>query len=234
MPGQTSRTAFTSAWRVRDSPSSFNGGPGNCPAKLRSRSTPRRGRLGFNGGPGNCPAKPKPMVGLRDPPDRASMEGRAIARPNTAGRQHRPDTAAATRASMEGRAIARPNLKAIGTPVASSVTSRFNGGPGNCPAKRRDRDGWPTSHRRASFNGGPGNCPAKRARGASMEGRAIARPPAPSPDTFCSLQWRAGQLPGQTRRQPPNQVNVLPNASMEGRAIARPNRPRPSSRIGRV
>ena len=67
------------------------------------------------------------------PPDSdrpASMEGRAIARPNIilvvvfVGPKS---------ASMEGRAIARPNvtIKAI----KHVFHSRFNGGPGNCPAK---------------------------------------------------------------------------------------------------
>ena len=40
----------------------------------------------------------------------------------------------------------------------------------------------PFSH----FNGGPGNCPAKQ---------HIQRH---RPDTTAVLQWRAGQLPGQT------------------------------------
>ena len=38
----------------------------------------------------------------------------------------------------------------------------------------------------------------------------------------CVLQWRAGQLPGQTRPGPQPALGALP-ASMEGRAIARPN-----------
>ena len=61
-----------------------------------------------------------------------------------------------------------------------------------------------------------------------MEGRAIARPNArvPEPATAAGrhLQWRAGQLPGQTRRLVfPSQRQQMP--SMEGRAIARPNHP---------
>ena len=59
-----------------------------------------------------------------------------------------------------------------------------------------------------------------------MEGRAIARP-----NVYCSwvepavnvtLQWRAGQLPGQTR----DRLGLVEHCgapSMEGRAIARPN-----------
>ena len=83
-----------------------------------------------------------------------------------------------------------------------------------------------------------------------MEGRAIARPNDHGFELRCqiiwALQWRAGQLPGQTglsRRtekekmdlqwragQLPGQtsavdqlVGLLAGPSMEGRAIARPN-----------
>ena len=132
---------------------------------------------------------------------------------------------------MEGRAIARPNrwdqTHRWGRPFG------FNGGPGNCPAKHRDRhhDQPPSLdasmegraiarpnepreprplERLYRFNGGPGNCPAKpdqtgsakKEARASMEGRAIARPnpaaPTWAPPTATLLQWRAGQLPGQT------------------------------------
>ena len=64
-----------------------------------------------------------------------------------------------------------------------------------------------------------------------MEGRAIARPnratrarAAAEFDTL--LQWRAGQLPGQTRDTTRICVPIARLASMEGRAIARPNRRR--------
>ena len=176
----------------------------------------------FNGGPGNCPAK-RATPGARASTatvSAASMEGRAIARPNAwsfelqwrAGQlpgqtspkaSRRADRSESAAASMEGRAIARPNAWDDSDPDAANC--RFNGGPGNCPAKRQavaspDPGDWPTG-----FNGGPGNCPAKRRRAgtmvASMEGRAIARP---NPDH--------GVAP-----------RVIDAASMEGRAIARPN-----------
>ena len=82
LPGQTGAVHFVPVHR----PPTFNGGPGNCPAKLVT--PPRDGSVGsssFNGGPGNCPAK-RDEVGVG--PERVcrpSMEGRAIARPN----QHR-------------------------------------------------------------------------------------------------------------------------------------------------
>ena len=144
-------------------------------------------RYPFNGGPGNCPAKPH----------RSAVE-------TSSRRRSRVP-------SMEGRAIARPNP---GQSKSSHTLNRmitFNGGPGNCPAKplRLYR-----CHRRVGpFNGGPGNCPAKQHWGSksagvamsgrpSMEGRAIARPNTNSSDLQdrgdARLQWRAGQLPGQT------------------------------------
>ena len=108
---------------------------------------------------------------------------------------------------MEGRTIARPNqLRPTGPRPHSSG---FNGGPDNCPAKRA-----------------PLVINYARRYIASMEGRTIARP-----NFFCAerlglssmpLQWRAGQLPGQTHivEDVPHTVTV---ASMEGRTIARPN-----------
>ena len=64
-----------------------------------------------------------------------------------------------------------------------------------------------------SFKGGPDNCPARHdedeftchvCQRPSMEGRTIARPDATlrGSDTSReqSLQWRAGQLPGQTSK----------------------------------
>ena len=65
----------------------------------------------FNGGPGNCPAEHyrRLLADLGTRPVRdASMEGRAIARPNMeAGSAD--GTSSVGSASMEGRAIARPN-----------------------------------------------------------------------------------------------------------------------------
>ncbi len=60
---------------------------------------------------------------------------------------------------------------------------------------------------------------------ASMEGRTIVRP---NKTTWrCggaghSLQWRAGQLSGQTAREL-SLTNAYDPASMEGRTIVRPN-----------
>ena len=90
---------------------------------------------------------------------------------------------------MEGRAIARPNHSHVRRPVLLSV--------------------------KGSFNGGPGNCPAKRYRGRYC----------PKVVEITELQWRAGQLPGQTAAVHGWPVRLVSSiASMEGRAIARPNK----------
>ena len=108
---------------------------------------------------------------------------------------------------MEGRAIARPNLWGVRQPANGRYP--FNGGPGNCPAK--PPTGWAS---------------ATAAAPPSMEGRAIARPNSLRQLSLHwqrNLQWRAGQLPGQTGR-PCSGSDLSSVPSMEGRAIARPNR----------
>ena len=163
--------------------------------------------------------------GVGHPP---SMEGRAIARPNL-----RAHTALAGRRvpSMEGRAIARPNTRSASTTASARRSLQWRAGqlPGQTGS-----DSASSRPATRSFNGGPGNCPAKRrldrraqaSRRPSMEGRAIARPNfSNQPTASCStpiLQWRAGQLPGQTGRQQRRAVDA-DGPSMEGRAIARPN-----------
>ena len=203
----------------------FNGGPSNCPAKpaghdangpdsvapLQWRAEQLPGQTAtaslsdvsvFNGGPSNCPAKRDPSsLIVRAVAVLASMEGRAIARPN--GALHR------------SRQLHRPSMdeQLPGPTQRGRPTTRFNGGPSNCPAKRART----LSH---SFNGGPSNCPAKlgpivsRCRpsaSASMEGRAIARPN--------KLVGRGRDT--ALRRSPYRPASSC--ASMEGRAIARPN-----------
>ena len=66
----------------------------------------------------------------------ASMEGRAIARPNLECLEL--DSLTLLQASMEGRAIARPNVMS-GHVARPAAQYSFNGGPGNCLAKRRSR-----------------------------------------------------------------------------------------------
>ena len=158
----------------------FNGGPGNCPAK----------RVRWNGGiqwlaglqwragqlPGQTVKRSARIVQTIQP----SMEGRAIARPNLSVASIIDDLPWLS--SMEGRAIARPNPRC--TPSTCRSRPVFNGGPGNCPAKRASGERALGSAIRSSmegraiarpndpvlgaprprgeiFNGGPGNCPAK-------------------------------------------------------------------------
>ena len=134
-------------------------------------------------------------------------------------------------ASMEGRTIARPNPE----PVLGG-----GGQPGASMEGRTIARPNPDSSRAPStpsqcFNGGPDNCPAKQSAGRGA--RNAAR----------TLQWRAGQLPGQTRsasrstsgmsasfnggpdncpakrRHRHREIPGADEASMEGRTIARPN-----------
>ena len=166
-----------------------------------------------------------------------SMEGRAIARPNEMPRVARAPHARV----LQWRAGQLPGQTCAGVRERSRGWAAFNGGPGNCPAKPSNAT-RPDSQK-ASFNGGPGNCPAKpdererygaAKQAPSMEGRAIARPnERVRTEPVCltlDLQWRAGQLPGQTGRAPDDAPRRPHQPSMEGRAIARPNSPTPKRR----
>ena len=171
---------------------SFNGGPGNCPAKHEMSETgpsPRAGRPAcFNGGPGNCPAKPN---GVRGP----SAGGLTLTLQWRAGQ-------------LPGQ-TRRRRYRAAGC-----TRLRFNGGPGNCPAKRSAMIGLRYSGVMAASMEGRAIARPNRAifasigrdigSAASMEGRAIARPNDAATTELghqpsaAVLQWRAGQLPGQT------------------------------------
>ena len=128
--------------------------PGRTRTGSRTRPFPDSG---FNGGPGDCPA------GRQDRPrpwpyhDSASMEGRAIARPDTPRHPSRrghgrfnggpgdcpagPDPGGADdgrelAASMEGRAIARPDtLTALRTGEGDELRLQWRAGrlPGRTP-----------------------------------------------------------------------------------------------------
>ena len=182
-----------------------------------------------------------------------SMEGRARARPNHHGRDHRrprritfnggPGTCPAKPPAKSSTGSTPPPFNGgPGTCPAKLrraehllelVEVAFNGGPGTCPAKRARIPGPPVRIGRA-FNGGPGTCPAKRVcpppfpeRAAipSMEGRARARPNH-RPESrlrVAALQWRAGHVPGQTSPIVEGEPDGV-GPSMEGRARARPNR----------
>ena len=164
------------------------------------------------------------------PRARPSMEGRTAVRPN----RHVAGAAQPDRdlPSMEGRTAVRPNVH--GSVTTRSCRCPFNGGPDSCPAKLRqdsatgrDGVGRPSMEGRTavrpnpargqsppggprSFNGGPDSCPAK-------PGQRQARLPHAS-----GLQWRAGQLSGQTVLSTAG-GRVSPHPSMEGRTAVRPN-----------
>ena len=138
-----------------------------------------------------------------DPGLDTSMEGRTIARPNTT-----PRTGLTTGTGYFNGGPDNCPAKPPPPRCATPGPTHFNGGPDNCPAKptaRRCRGRRAAPH----FNGGPDNCPAKRL----VAGTEY---------TVTVLQWRAGQLPGQTRGAV---ARILrPGCtSMEGRTIARPN-----------
>ena len=85
---------------------------------------------------------------------------------------------------MEGRTIARPN-PAVPRRLPPGQHASMEGRTIARPNARRWRCGPCT---RRGFNGGPDNCPAKHAAAVSLQlGKVL-------------LQWRAGQLPGQTAR----------------------------------
>ena len=131
----------------------------------------------FNGGPSNCSAKPlrAAVVGAAG---RASMEGRAIARPNSTGtsRAHPMTGLLQWRAEqllgqtrwwlgwwwccswLQWRAE-----QLLGQTSSSrrglSPDIGLNGGPSNCSAKPAQPPSSP--HSPSSFNGGPSNCSAK-------------------------------------------------------------------------
>ena len=83
---------------------------------------------------GQLPGQTRPRLSPRPRRHRPSMEGRAIARPN---QKLMNETLRVEMPSMEGRAIARPN--STPSPPPPSRPPTFNGGPGNCPAKRHTR-----------------------------------------------------------------------------------------------
>ena len=126
----------------------------------------------------------------------ASMEGRAMARPD--GVRHRY-LEQRHLASMEGRAMARPDsTPASKRPIASAML-------------QWRAEQWLGQTRRTEQ-------PAHLSARASMEGRAMARPDLrvldPGDSYYLTLQWRAEQWLGQTRCLPAR--NTLPAPRFNG------------------
>ena len=165
------------------------------------------GNCCFNGGPSNCSAKLPP--GMTVLGCIRSLQWRAEQLLGQTLRLRSTSSTATYLASMEGRAIARPNGAAQMSKPEVQDPARFNGGPSNCLAKPDRPVGGVGRPVLASMEGraiARPNWRARRVGGdrrlASMEGRAIARP---NPSVcslpranFSSLQWRAEQLLGQT------------------------------------
>ena len=200
MPGQTTKNLDIIAgvqllqWRAEQL-------PGQTSTLV---AAPRRRMDRFNGGPSNCPAK-LPVPGR--PPsvvDCASMEGRAIARPNV--EVLLSDLLVQEVASMEGRAIARPNMMASRDPAMSKSSLQWRAEQLPGQTDEAILGGWWTNMLQWRAEQLPGQTSAS---GARPRGNAV-------------LQWRAEQLPGQTGPDQ-EQLRVGDHASMEGRAIARPN-----------
>ena len=248
MPGQTvCRTQTPPPKRY-----GFNGGPSNCPAKQGRAGRRCRPRSCFNGGPSNCPAKRPPFRAGNEQQHAASMEGRAIARPN----RFPADTLGVlAAASMEGRAIARPNLTSSRLTPAPRAWLQWRAEqlPGQTlDGRRRAVRSCLLQWRAEQLPGQTAQAGARAviAAVASMEGRAIARPNRHAlPDgehvVIASMEGRAiarpNTLPSVTEIVSPSGFNGGPSncpakqavaegglhdwrvASMEGRAIARPN-----------
>ena len=224
MPGQTSGSQCCGRSPCRG----FNGGPSNCPAKLPRLNPDTRTPSWLQWRAEQLPGQTRrgPFQGVGHTP--ASMEGRAIARPN-----HTRPLRSRLSSRLQWRAEQLPGQTSACHPtfaVDLSLQWRAEQLPGQTKLKRLE-------HLANKI--------------ASMEGRAIARPNVRRGDRrapcVCWLQWRAEQLPGQTRGCPqvrgmvPPRFNggpsncpakqerhtfklaLVADASMEGRAIARPN-----------
>ena len=235
----------------------FNGGPGTCPAKpvfLTRVVAPSR-CLQWRAG--HVPGQTTASRYLRSASSAPSMEGRARARPNSAGidrgsgdqgpsmegraraRPNHPRKAlrlAVVGPSMEGRARARPNVSVDDKWAALGTTLQWRAG--HVPGQTNDP--VPCWVRPVVLQWRAGHVPGQTTTAVESRRR------------LPSLQWRAGHVPGQTRRSEggarpgdrpfnggPGTCPAKPEAharrylavrvpSMEGRARARPNRrPRP-------
>ena len=186
--------------------------------KAKGRTIVRlRSTTSFNGGPDNCPARPA---------DTVEYVRHSIIVAFNGGPDNCP---------------ARPTMvmtSPSGQLCRDGVLTPFNGGPDNCPARPNDRQlsgavvQSPSMEGRTIVRPDPpfsGSCISRPQDTPSMEGRTIVRPDkglmvtTPPPTSLC-LQWRAGQLSGQTSEcQSRIEQARQNNPSMEGRTIVRPD-----------
>ena len=224
----------------------FNGGPDNCPARHDGLACPvhvpdllqwRAGQL--SGQAGNR---------IRHPPPPPKLQWRAGQLSGQADVRHRTGPRPRT-ASMEGRTIVRPG--SARSRATFWVRSRFNGGPDNCPARRRR---YQASERGPyGFNGGPDNCPARQSgvyrhpvRHRRFNGGPDNCPARPDEWVggvvgYRELQWRAGQLSGQASFTAPRRAVAKAlqwrAGQLSGQArseLAAPRAARPASMEGRT
>ena len=145
----------------------------------------------------------------------ASMEGRTIARPDDSDLAPcRMATRTRPGASMEGRTIARPDCLGLPHLPLDIPAASMEGRTIARPDSRCERRTYTVVTPQPCFNGGPDNCPARH-KLREVLGRRVSS---------CELQWRAGQLPGQTGiDRLARSAWSVSEASMEGRTIARPD-----------
>ena len=195
MPGQTQPTEPTGfAGTILDT---FNGGPGNCPAKRRRRhTTAHRWCYALQWRAGQLPgqtARPPSTTSASESP----LQWRAGQLPGQTDARRRRDPPPVTfHGSLQWRAGQLPGQtsRVLSESIDCARDHAFNGGPGNCPAKLAR--GWAgIPHRSWGLQWRAGQLPGQTSIPASATSfNAVAAKRV----RVRSLQWRAGQLPGQT------------------------------------
>ncbi len=164
----------------------------------------------------HCLGSRSPHGGFPPPPEPPSMEGRTMIRMRHPPLQWRAGGVGGgahnvAGPSMEGRTIVRPDhqIRTFRTHILLPASME-----GRTIVRPDPETPVLTRLHGPGFNGGPDNCPARHQH-APDQGWFTVR-----------LQWRAGQLSGQTYL---DGVSPMPRlrASMEGRTIVRPDRNSP-------
>ena len=139
------------------------------------------GQRSFNGGPDNCPARlPSPTSALATA---MNLQWRAG---QLSGQTPKAGFGGGTIVALQWRAGQLSGQTRRGKNPRDAASDSFNGGPDNCPARPANSE--QPNGLLHPFNGGPDNCPARR---------EFLIPPYAA---WVHLQWRAGQLSGQTAR----------------------------------
>ena len=202
LPGQTgSRPTLRRRW-----PESFNGGPSNCPAKRR------RDRVRGSAGPapsmeGRAIARPNEDIEVGHLIEFTVFQWRAEQLP---GQTSKPTSSTSPPASAFNGGPSNCPAKRYRNEWPRRRGTNLQWRAEQLPGQTRLRAFSPIVGRDPSMEGRAIARPNRAAlavpadlRIPSMEGRAIARPnpkaPPPCRSRSCFLQWRAEQLPGQTR-----------------------------------